>query len=207
VLDRWLATKNLPPLHFMVESETLGRLDHRKVFVGECGGRVVGFLVLSPIVKRKGWLFEQFPHVAEAPNGTVELMIDAAMRAIANEGCSYATIGLSPLSRRANIAPIDQPAWLRIMLGWVRKHGQRFYNFDGLDSFKAKLRPQRWEPVYAVVNSPAVSPRDLYAIASVFSGNRPFRLFAEAISKAVTTELRWLKTKLTKKSRGLGRGF
>ena len=196
VLDEWLATKNLPPLHFMVESDTLGRLEHRRIFVAMYGGSIVGFVVMSPIAKRKGWLFEQFPHVPSAPNGTVELMIDAAMRAIASDGCRYATLGLSPLSRRAHVAPIEQSAWLRILLAWVRKHGQRFYNFDGLDSFKAKLRPQRWEAVYAVVNSSSVTPWHLYSIASVFSGNRPLRLFARAISKAGRTELRWLIGKL-----------
>jgi phosphatidylglycerol lysyltransferase len=176
----------------MVEPDTLGRLDHRRVFVAECGGSVVGFLVLSPIAKRKGWLFEQFPHAPAAPNGTVELMVDTAMRAIAIDGCRYATLGLSPLSTRSAIEPIRRPAWLRILLAWVRRHGQRFYNFDGLDSFKAKLRPERWEPVYAVVNSPAVTPRHIYAIVSVFSGNAPFRLFARAIYKAGKAELRWL---------------
>lgn len=197
VLGRWLETKHLPPLHFMVEPDTLGRLDHRRVFVAECGGSVVGFLVLSPIAKRKGWLFEQFPHVAEAPNGTVELMIDTAMCALADDGCSYATIGLSPLSRRAHIELMEQPAWLRIVLAWIRKHGQRFYNFDGLDSFKAKLRPDRWEPVYAVVDSPAVSPRHLYAIASVFSGNAPFRMGARSLYKAMKMELRWLRARVS----------
>jgi phosphatidylglycerol lysyltransferase len=197
VLEKWLSTKNLPPLHFMVESDTLGRLDHRRVFVAECGRRIVGFLVLSPIAKRKGWLFEQFPHVPGAPNGTVELMIDTAMLAIAKDGCRYATLGLSPLSKRADVEAVDQSLWLRLVLGWLRKHGQRFYNFDGLDSFKAKLRPDRWEPVYAIVNSPRVSPRHLYAIASVFSGNRPFSLFAAAIYKAVRTELRWLTGRRT----------
>lgn len=192
VLEQWLATKNLPPLRFMVEPDTLGRLDHRRVFVAECAANVVGFLVLSPIAKRKGWLFEQFPHVPGAPNGTVELMIDAAMRAIAEDGCRYATLGLSPLSKRANFYDLQQPAWLRFVLGWIRRHGQRFYNFDGLDSFKAKLRPDQWEPVYAIVNSTNISPRHLYAIASVFSGNRPFRLFAAGIYKAIITELRWL---------------
>jgi len=196
VLGQWLATKNLPPLHFMVEPDTLGRLDHRRIFVAECGGKAAGFVVLSPIAKRKGWLFEQFPHVPGAPNGTVELMIDTAMRAIASDGCRYATLGLSPLSRRSDVDPIEHSAWLRVLLAWVRKHGQRFYNFDGLDSFKAKLRPQRWEPVYAVINSSSVSPRHIFAIASVFSGNAPFRLFARAIYKAGRTELRWLTGKL-----------
>lgn len=197
VLDRWLSTKGLPPLHFMVETNTLARLENRRIFVAECPQGVVGFVVLSPVAQRHGWLFEQFPHVPGAPNGTVELMIATAMDALAEDGCSYATLGLSPLSIRADVEAIEQPLWLGAILAWVRKHGQRFYNFDGLDAFKAKLKPERWEPVYAVVNRPEVSPRDLYAIAAVFSGNAPLRLMAAAVYKAGRTELSWLKRKLT----------
>jgi len=100
-LHNWLAMKGLPPLHFMVEPDTLGRLFDRRVFVAERDGAVVGFVVLSPVATRNGWLFEQFPHAPGAPNGTVELMIDTAMRVLAEDGYDYATLGLSPLSVRA----------------------------------------------------------------------------------------------------------
>ncbi|MCV4932462.1 DUF2156 domain-containing protein, partial [Escherichia coli] len=88
------------PLHFVVEPETLGRLEYRRVFVAERSGQIEGFLVLSPIPARNGWLTEQFPHRPEAPNGTVESMIAAAGRALASDGSAYITLGLSPLSRR-----------------------------------------------------------------------------------------------------------
>ena len=199
LLHAWLDSKVLPPLHFMVESDTLSRLQSRRVFVAGGSGEVAGFVVLSPVGKRNGWLFEQFPHKPGAPNGTVELMVDTAMRALAADGYDYATLGLSPLSQRADIKPFDNPVWLGFLLGWLRKHGQRFYNFDGLDSFKAKLRPKRWEPVFAVSNEPQVSFRTLYAIASAFSGNAPIRMLTGGIGRAAATELRWLKRKITKR--------
>lgn len=191
-LTEWLDSKGLPPLHFMVEPDTLSRLENRRIFVATCGDIVIGFVILSPVTRRNGALFEQFPHRPGAPNGTVELMIDTAMRALADEGCDYATLGLSPLSKRAHIAGIRQPLWPRFVLGWVRKHGQRFYNFDGLDAFKAKLRPERWEPVFAVSNEPQLSLRTLYAIAGAFSGGHPGRMLAGGIAKAASTEFRWL---------------
>jgi phosphatidylglycerol lysyltransferase len=120
-------------------------------------------------------------------------MIDAAMRALDEDGCEYATLGLSPLSTRAQIAPFDNPFWLRILLAWLRKHAQRFYNFDGLDAFKAKLQPETWEPVFAIYNRPQISPRALYAIASVFSGNKPVRLILAGLWRAVLTEIKWLR--------------
>jgi len=179
-LHAWLASKGLPPLHFLVEPETLARLYDRRVFVATRGEEVIGFVLLSPVATRNGWLFEQFVHRPKAPNGTVELMIDAAMRELAKEGCDYATLGLSPLSSRAPIEPFDNPFWLRVLLAWMRKHAQRFYNFDGLDAFKAKLQPAAWEPVFAIYNRPRISPRMLYAIASVLAETSRFTSFSAA---------------------------
>lgn len=189
-LKQWLASKGLPPLHFMVEPDTLGQLENRRIFVGTRVDEIVGFVLLSPVANRNGWLFEQFPHVPGAPNGTVELMIDSAMRAIAADGATYATLGLSPLSTRASVESFDNPLWLGFILGWLNKHGKRFYNFDGLDAFKAKLKPQKWEPVFAVCNEPKVSIRAIYAIASAFSGHAPVRLVFGGLSKAIATEFR-----------------
>jgi phosphatidylglycerol lysyltransferase len=190
-LDRWLDSKGLPTLRFLVDPDTLGRLFDRRVFVAKRHDEVVGFLVLAPIAERHGWLFEQFPHAPSAPNGTVELMIDAAMRALADEGYEYVTLGLSPLSTRAPVAPFRNPLWLRFTLGWLRLHGKRFYNFNGLDHFKAKLRPERWEPVFAISNQPHFGPRTLYAIASAFSAGSPIRLVSRALWRAVRTEAVW----------------
>ncbi len=201
-LREWLAAKGLPPLHFLVEPETLARLYDRRVFVAERDNKVVGFVLLSPVATRKGWLFEQFIHRPKAPNGTVELMIDAAMRSLAEDNCDYATLGLSPLSARAQIKPFDNPLWLRILLAWMRKHAQRFYNFDGLDAFKAKLQPERWEPVFAIYNKPRISVRTLYAIASVFSGNKPIRFVFGGLWRALVTEIKWLRKKIDKKLLG-----
>ena len=198
-LREWLDAKGLPPLHFLVEPDTLERLFDRRVFVAEKDEKVVGFVLLSPVATRGGWLFEQFIHRPGAPNGTVELMIDRAMRALAAEACEYATLGLSPLSTRARIAPFENPLWLRVLLAWLRKHAQRFYNFDGLDAFKAKLQPERWEPVFAIYNRPQISPRMIYAIASVFSGNKPLRLVLGGLWRAVLTEVKWLRQRLNKK--------
>jgi phosphatidylglycerol lysyltransferase len=187
-LHAWLDSKGLPPLHFMVEPETLARLEHRRIFVAEHDGDVVGFAVLSPVAQRKGWLFEQFPHAPGAPNGTVELMIDSAMRALADDACDYATLGLSPLSKRAAVEPFYNPVWLRFVLGWLRRHGQRFYNFDGLDAFKAKLQPERWEPVFAISNEPAITVGALYAIASAFSGDAPVKMVIGGAGRALASE-------------------
>ena len=195
-LGAWFTLKGLPPLHFVIEPETLGRLENRRIFVAEHNSRVAAFLVLSPIPTRQGWLTEQFPHRPGSPNGTVELMMDSAVRKLCDEGFEYVTLGLSPLSKRAAIESFDNPVWLRILLAWMRKHGQRFYNFDGLDAFKAKMTPEFWEPVFAISNEPVFSAGTLYSIALAFTDNHPFSVIAGGLGKAVATEFATLKRKI-----------
>ena len=191
-LHEWLATRGLPPLHFLVEPQTLDRLHDRKVFVAERGSRGVGFLVASPIPRRNGWLIEQNIRGAAAPNGTTELLLDAAFRGLAESGADYVTLGLCPLSSRANVASPSQRLWLRLLLAWVRAHGRRFYDFDGLDAYKAKFRPEAWEPIYAITSERRVGLHTLYAIAGAFGRTSPPLLVAQALGRAVRQELRWL---------------
>lgn len=197
-LQEWLDTKGLPPLSFMIEPSTLRHLDGRRVFIAERGERVVAFLVLSPIPTRSGWLTEQFPHTNDAPNGTIELMIDSAFRRLAEDGAQYVTLGLSPLSERARIEAFENPMWLRAFLAWMRKHGQRFYNFDGLDAFKAKMSPEYWEPIFAISNEPDFSRRTLFSIGEAFSNNHPFRIFGKGLLRAARSEANWIKGRLIK---------
>lgn len=192
VLEEWLARRGLPPLHFLVEPETLTRLFDRRVFVAERDGAPVGFLVGSPVPTRGGWLVEQFVRGRGAPNGTTELMIDAAMRAFAAGGAPYATLGLAPLARRDDMGRHPEPAWLRATLAWLRAHGRRFYDFRGLERFKAKLDPLGWDPVWAIADTPRFPPRALWAIAGVFTGGAPVRTVMGGLGRAARTELRWL---------------
>ena len=190
-LREWLATRGLPPLHFLIEPQTLTRLFDRRVFVAEQRGVPVGFLVASPVPQRNGWLVEQFVRGRKAPNGTSELMIDAAVRAFAEQGSEYVTLGLSPLSQHVSVQLDENPFWLRVLLAWMRAHGRRFYNFAGLDAFKTKFGPKQWEPVYAICNQPRFSPSMLYAIAGAFTEGKPIRTGLRALGQAVAQEFGW----------------
>jgi phosphatidylglycerol lysyltransferase len=195
-LRSWLKTRGLPPMHFLVEPATLTRLFDRRIFVAERAGAVLAFLVASPIPCRKGWLIEQIVRGPRAPNGTAELLIDAAVRAVGASGSEYITLGLSPLSQRGGARPDANPPWVRILLKWARAHGRRFYNFEGLDTFKAKFRPERWEPVYAIANERTFSPRMLYAIAAAFANGSPILMGCKAILRAISREIGWLARRL-----------
>lgn len=192
-LAEWLHGRGLPPLHFLVEPDTLGQLTDRRLFVATRRQGVIGFLVASPVPARTGWLIEQIIRGHGAPNGTAELLVDAAMRALGDSGAHYVTLGLSPLSRHSAFDDGRMPAWLRVALRWVRAHARRFYDFEGLDRFKAKFDPDTWEDIVALADAPRFPPRALWAIAAAFSQGSPISLIARALGRAARQELRWLR--------------
>jgi len=187
-LDDWLATRGLPPMHFLVEPETLERLEDRRVFVAERRGVAVAFLVASPIPARDGWLIEQIVRGSsgdrQAPNGTSELLLQTAALELAAHGADLVTLGLAPLAERAGRAThsLTHPPWLiRRLLSGVRRFGRRFYDFEGLESFKAKFLPDAWEPIYAIAGERRIGLRTLYAIAGAFGGTSPVTFLGRAV--------------------------
>ncbi|HEY0073114.1 MAG TPA: DUF2156 domain-containing protein, partial [Abditibacteriaceae bacterium] len=193
LLSEWLHTRGLPPLHFLVEPRTLSAPGDRRLWIAEnAQGAPVAFLNMAPVPQRAGWLTEQFVRGWQAPNGTIELLMDSAIRTLSEDGAQYVTMGLVPLSSQG--APPDcNPLWLHLFLRWVRAHGRRFYNFDGLESFKDKFRPQEWEPIWAISHEQYFSPATLWAISGAFARQRPSRLLLHGLSKALKQEMKWLQ--------------
>ena len=137
LIARWLAAKAMATMGFLVQVHPYTFPSERRSFAAVQEGRMVGFLGVVPIYARDGWFFEDFLSHAGAPNGTMEMLIDAGLRAAASEDVSYVTLGLVPLV--GNVGP-----WLRIFRGL----GGGFYDFAGLRAFKAKFRPRAWDPIY-----------------------------------------------------------
>lgn len=194
VLHEWLGRKPLPSLHFLVEPQTLANLRDKRIFVAERDGVPVGFLNAAPVPARNGYLTEQFVRGTNAPNGTVELLVDSAVRALAASGAEYVTMGLVPLASDVWNPSHVNPFWLRLVLAWIRAHGQRFYNFKGLEAFKAKFTPDTWEPIYAISQERQFSSWTLYAIADAFADGNPITMVLRGARKALWTEWRMLRS-------------
>jgi phosphatidylglycerol lysyltransferase len=137
LVARWEAARPMPPMGFLVQLHLHTELEERRFFTAAQGDALVGFLSMVPVFARRGWFVEDLVRLPEAPNGTAELLVDAAMRAAAAEGSGYLTLGLAPLA--GAVGP-----WLRI----ARRTGGPLYDFRGVHAFKAKLRPQTWTPVF-----------------------------------------------------------
>ena len=192
VLHEWLSHRGLPPLHFLTTPDLLGNVQDRRVFVAQHADQVIAYLIATPIPARNGWLIEAWPRAQNAPNGTTHLLVHAAMSAFAASGSQYATLGIAPLSEAGARHYGGEPAWLHWSLRWVRAHGCRFYNFRGLEAFKASLQPPSWEPLFAIADGPHFTPTMLRALAGVFSAGSPALFLARALAQAVGEETRRL---------------
>ena len=76
---------------------------------------------------------------------------------------------------------------------WLVSCVQRFYDFEGLERFKAKLAPHDWEPIYAISNEERFSPRTLYAVAAAFTGGSPVIVVLKGMGRALRQEWEWLR--------------
>jgi phosphatidylglycerol lysyltransferase len=141
MIASWMGSRAMPPMGFLVRVDPFGLVEERLLFVARRGtapdAEVVGFAAVVPVYARQGWFIEDLIRSPAAPNGTTELLVDAAMQAAAKLGSSYLTLGLSPLAG---------PVGLSLTL--ARKYGSSLYDFGGLRAFKAKFRPREWAPIY-----------------------------------------------------------
>jgi len=145
LVARWLAQRAMPAMRFLVDVQLFDLAEERRYFVAERAGDLVGFSSAVPVYLRRGWLIEDLLRDPGAPNGTTELLVDAAMRALAEDGSTYVTLGLAPLT-----GPV--PSWLGRMRRWTSS----LYDFDGLRAFKSKLSPDAWEPIF-LAHAPGTS--------------------------------------------------
>jgi hypothetical protein len=193
VMDAWQRSHRMASMSFVVYLDPFSFPEQRRYFLGVQKEEnqpelPVGFLVLVPVYVRNGWFLEDLVRRPQAPNGTVEMMIDAAMRSIAAEGAEYATLGLSPLHGVEEDADA-QPRWMRLAFSLSKRYLGALYSFEGLAAFKSKFRPDGWENVY-LVGVPRVTPRMLLAVLLAFTRSRPAQ-FAVTTLRRLT--IRWLR--------------
>ncbi len=160
LIVRWLQSRSMAPMGFLVDVQPFSFAAERKYFVAEHAGRIVGFLASVPVYARKGWFLEDLVRDASAPNGTSETLVDAALRQAAEEGSEYVTLGLAPMA--------GATGWLRA----VKQSTSALYDFRGVHAFKAKLRPDTWEPIYLAYPSVSGGNRALYDSLAAFARGR-----------------------------------
>lgn len=172
VRQAWLNSRRAPPLRFLLDVQPFNALAERRIWVAERDGRMVALLSAAPIYQRRGWFFEDVLRETEAPNGTVEALVDAAMRACAEDGEPHVTFGMVPLVG-------EVPWWLRGGARLVR----RWYDFNGLRAFRERLRPSAWEPISLWFPASAPALLALWDALCALAGDNPLRFAVRSLRR------------------------
>ena len=165
ISDDWLSAKATREKGFSLgrfDPEYLARFPHALVFVGD---RIVAFANL--------WTgngtelsVDLMRYVSDAPHGVMEYLFIEMMLWGRDHGFSRMSLGMAPLSGLDGNALA--PRWHRFG-GLLYRHGEHFYNFRGLRTYKEKFDP-RWEPRYLATPAGLALPRILANVAALISG-------------------------------------
>lgn len=144
VSDSWLAARGGGEKGFSLGFWSEDYLRHYDHAIVRHQGQVVAFANIWKSANNHEYSVDLMRHTPDAPPGMMDLLFISLMERAKAEGFRWFNLGMAPLSglpehRLANL-------WSRIG-SLVFRHGQRFYNFSGLRSFKSKFKPD-WRPRY-----------------------------------------------------------
>jgi lysylphosphatidylglycerol synthetase-like protein (DUF2156 family) len=147
---RWLRDKgwHVKRMTFLV-GERHGRgAPHRRLFVAERDGAVIGYVSYSPAYgSRPGWLYDLTRRTPDASVGTVELINFAALQAFTEEGAEWLHLGLTPFAGLVP-EPDGAHALLTRMVRLIADRGAFVYPARSQQAFKLKWAPHVIEPEY-----------------------------------------------------------
>lgn len=166
VSNAWLDTRRTREKGF-----SLGRFDPRYLQrlpagVIRQGDRMLAFATLWPAAPGTELSMDLMRHVPDAPNGIMDYLFVELMLWGKAEGFRRFHLGMAPLSGMESRR--GAPLWNRLN-ALVFRHGHRFYNFQGLRSYKEKFRPD-WSPRYLVSPGGLAIPRVLADVTTLISG-------------------------------------
>ncbi|WP_445191664.1 bifunctional lysylphosphatidylglycerol flippase/synthetase MprF [Sphingomonas sp. Tas61C01] len=144
VSAEWMAAKGHAEKNFSLGRFDRAYLGHFDVALAMVGDRIVAFANLWLTADRGEASVDLMRHRDDAPNGTMDFLFVHILQWAQERGYARFTLGIAPLSgiEGGRLAP----AWARAA-ALVFQHGERFYGFRGLRSYKEKFDPD-WEPRY-----------------------------------------------------------
>jgi phosphatidylglycerol lysyltransferase len=166
VSDDWLAAKNATEKGFSLGYFSEPYLLHFPVALIERGGRIEAFANLWLGSRNVEVSVDLMRYRRSAPPGVMDALFAHTMLWAQERGYRWFNLGMAPLAG-LSVAPATH-AWSR--LGhFVYRHGEGFYNFQGLRAYKAKFNPI-WEPRYIVYPGGLSLPRVLADVTALVGG-------------------------------------
>jgi membrane associated rhomboid family serine protease len=190
VLQEWVESRKMGELGFVnrVEPELLS--DLKAHFYVENQGRIFAFLSAIPISPVDGWYFIDVIRRKETPAGCVELLMLQAMRMLKDQGFKCVSLGVSPLSREANLqVKAEEQPWHERLGTYFFDHFQWFYNFKSLFDFKKKFHPSEWRGAHVIHNFNRTDHRLLLVLMNLFVPQGGFLAVVQMIKRKTSPRI------------------
>lgn len=165
ISDEWLAGKGTREKGFSMGSFREEYIRRNPVAVVFRGEKAIAFANLWPGDEGQEVSPDLMRYATDAPAGTMEYLFTKLMLWGREEGYQWFNLGMAPLSglEGHDLAPLHQRVGHLVF-----RHGEHFYNFQGLRQYKDKWDPI-WLPRYVACPSFAL-PRVLLAAATLIGG-------------------------------------
>jgi phosphatidylglycerol lysyltransferase len=166
VSDAWLHSKSTREKRFSLGFFDDGYLLRCPVGVVRRGEQIVAFANLWAGSAREEISIDLMRYAEEAPPGVMEFLFAELLLWGAANGYRWFSLGMAPLSgfEQHRLAPL----WNRLG-ALLFRHGEHFYNFQGLRAFKDKFDPV-WEPRYLATPGGLAIAFVLTDVAALISG-------------------------------------
>lgn len=144
VSDDWLAGKSTSEKGFSLGFFDVDYLSRQPIALIEHEGRIIAFANLLCGANAEELSIDLMRFASAAPNGTMDGLFAHLLAWGREHGYRWFNLGMAPLSG-LEVSPVSS-TWVR--LGKVvYRHGEAFYNFEGLRAYKEKFHPV-WAPRY-----------------------------------------------------------
>jgi len=166
ISDAWLAEKHTREKGFSLGFFNPEYLQQFPAGIVRQADKMVAFANLWVGAEKEELSPDLMRHLPEAPHGIMEYLFIQLMLWGKHEGYRWCNLGMAPFSGLEHRALA--PLWNRLG-AFVFRHGEHFYNFQGLRQYKEKFDPV-WEPKYLASPGGLALPRVLTNLASLIAG-------------------------------------
>jgi phosphatidylglycerol lysyltransferase len=162
----WLASKSTGEKRFSVGAFSPQYLRQFPVAVVRSAGAPAAFANLWTTGTKAELSVDLMRFDSDAPRAAMDYLFIELMLWGRQAGYRWFNLGMAPLSG-LEAHPLA-PAWHRVG-NFIFRHGEHFYNFEGLRRYKAKFDPT-WEPRYLVARGGIALPRVLVDVSVLIAG-------------------------------------
>jgi len=166
VSDAWLAQKGAAEKGFSLGRFTPGYVAQFDCAIVSVAGKVVAFANLWQARAGGELSIDLMRYDETAPKGVMDYLFAELMLWGREQGFSWFNLGMAPLSG-LEAHPLA-PLWHRVG-GLIFRHGEDFYNFEGLRHYKEKFQPI-WHSQYLASPGGLALPRVFVDASVLISG-------------------------------------